>query len=190
MILTHNSVNPNCRCLQLAFLCQGSPHDVLSDIILLSQVEKFADLAGPLGTKAARDGAVGQPWNVLLTWKSACRENQDVAQNLHANGRIGKPVAEGCIEIVRSRLGFPLSNNCNLQACKFKITPNLHLKLGRGIEKLLRPLSHNLPNGSGIYHLEKKGGGFSFPANLHVSYFLLFSVPRIIEDTLSQRCHR
>lgn len=51
----------------LTFFSQGSPHDILPNIILLSQVEELADLAGPLGTKTARDSAVGQPGNVLLT---------------------------------------------------------------------------------------------------------------------------
>lgn len=51
----------------LTFFGQGSPHHVLPDIILLSQIEELANLAGPLGTKTARDSAVGQPGNVLLT---------------------------------------------------------------------------------------------------------------------------
>lgn len=51
----------------LTFFSQGSPHDILPNIILLSQVEELADLAGPLGTKTTRDSAGGQPGNVLLT---------------------------------------------------------------------------------------------------------------------------
>lgn len=51
----------------LTFFSQGSPHNILPNIILLGQVEELTDLAGPLGTKAARDSAVGQPGNVLLT---------------------------------------------------------------------------------------------------------------------------
>lgn len=51
----------------LTFFSQGSPHNILPNIIFFSQIEELADLAGPLGTKTARDGAVGQPGNVLLT---------------------------------------------------------------------------------------------------------------------------
>ncbi len=51
----------------LTFFSQGSPHNVLPNVILLGQVEELADLAGSLGTKTARDGAVGQPGNVVLT---------------------------------------------------------------------------------------------------------------------------
>ena len=35
-------------------------HNVLSDIVLLAQVEQFPDLANPLGSKTARLGGVGQ----------------------------------------------------------------------------------------------------------------------------------
>lgn len=58
----------------LTLFSQGSPHNILPHIILLSQVEELADLAGPLGSKAARDGAVGQTGNVLL----ACDEQENV----------------------------------------------------------------------------------------------------------------
>lgn len=51
---------------RLTFLIQGSPHNILSDIILLGQVEELADLAGPFGAEAAGDSAVGQPRDVLL----------------------------------------------------------------------------------------------------------------------------
>lgn len=53
---------------RLTFLIQGSPHNILSDIILLGQVEELADLAGPFGAEAAGDSAVGQPRDVLLAW--------------------------------------------------------------------------------------------------------------------------
>lgn len=51
----------------LTFFSQGSPHNILPNVILFGQVEELADLACPLGTKTARDSAVGQPWDVLLT---------------------------------------------------------------------------------------------------------------------------
>ena len=50
----------------ITFFSQGSPHNILPDIILLGQVEELADLAGPLGTQAAGDSAVGEAGNVLL----------------------------------------------------------------------------------------------------------------------------
>ena len=35
-------------------------HNILSDIVLLAQVEQFPDLANSLGSKTARLGGVGQ----------------------------------------------------------------------------------------------------------------------------------
>ena len=54
--------------IRLTFFSHRSPHHVLSDVVLLGQVEELADLAGPLGSQAARDGAVGQARDFLLTW--------------------------------------------------------------------------------------------------------------------------
>ena len=51
----------------LTLLSQGSSDHILSDIILLGQVEELADLAGPFGSKTAGHGAVGQAWDLVLT---------------------------------------------------------------------------------------------------------------------------
>lgn len=53
--------------MRLTLFIQGSPHNILPHVIFLGQVEELADLAGPLGTKAARDSGVSQTRNILLT---------------------------------------------------------------------------------------------------------------------------
>merc|ERR1719220_2233681 len=46
---------------------QGSPDDVLADVVVLGQVEELPDLAGSLGSKPPRDGAVGQPGDLSVS---------------------------------------------------------------------------------------------------------------------------
>ena len=65
----HSLTGPFRSSVGLTFFSQGSPHNILPDIILLGQVEELADLAGPLGPQAAGHSAVGQAGDVLLTWE-------------------------------------------------------------------------------------------------------------------------
>jgi len=43
------------------------PDDVLSDVIVLLQVEEFPDLSGTFGAETARDGGVGQAWDFCFS---------------------------------------------------------------------------------------------------------------------------
>jgi len=53
--------------LLLTFLqLQRPSNDVLSDVVVLVEVEQLADLARSLGSEATRDGGVGQAWNLSL----------------------------------------------------------------------------------------------------------------------------
>ena len=47
---------------------ESSLDDILSNIILLAQVEQFPDLGSSLGTKTTGLGIVGKSWNLCLTW--------------------------------------------------------------------------------------------------------------------------
>lgn len=49
------------------FLWEGTPYNVLAHIIILWEVEEFADLACSLGSKTARDSLVCQTWNIHIT---------------------------------------------------------------------------------------------------------------------------
>ena len=48
-------------------LGKGSVDNVLSDIVLLGQVEKLPDLSDPLGSQSARCGGVGESWDLLFS---------------------------------------------------------------------------------------------------------------------------
>jgi len=43
------------------------PHNVLSDVVLLCQVEELSDFGRPLGAKALWEGDIGQPGNIIIT---------------------------------------------------------------------------------------------------------------------------
>jgi hypothetical protein len=45
---------------------ERSSHDVLSDVVLLGQVEELPQLAGSLWTTSTRDESVGQTIDLLL----------------------------------------------------------------------------------------------------------------------------
>ena len=45
------------------YIYKSAPsNDVLSDVVVLVEVEQLADLARSLGSQATRDGGVGQAW--------------------------------------------------------------------------------------------------------------------------------
>jgi len=53
--------------LLLTFLqLQRPSNDVLSDVVVLVEVEQLADLSRSFGSQATRDGGVGQAWNISL----------------------------------------------------------------------------------------------------------------------------
>jgi len=63
------------RCLGLGDLGSGlaflrldlSSNDVLSDIVLLAQVEELSDLAGSLGAQSSGDVLIGKPFDFLIS---------------------------------------------------------------------------------------------------------------------------
>ena len=52
------------------------PDHVLTDVILLGQVEELADLAGPLGPQATGNGLVCQPRDVVVSWCDERKTNK------------------------------------------------------------------------------------------------------------------
>ena len=48
---------------------EWSPHNILTNIIILSQTEELSDLAGPFGTQTSRNGLVGKAWDLTITCK-------------------------------------------------------------------------------------------------------------------------
>jgi len=72
----------------LAVLVDLALDDVLTNIILLAEVEQLADLGGTLGTQAARLDGVGQTGNVLVTLldNDQVQDGQLRRDNAAANG--------------------------------------------------------------------------------------------------------
>ena len=66
---------------------QGTPDDVLTDIIVLGQVEQLPDLAGSLGPESPGDGVVGQPGDlgVSLLDDGQVEDGQVTVDNATAN---------------------------------------------------------------------------------------------------------
>ncbi|MCM8651532.1 hypothetical protein MZO44_15720, partial [Lactiplantibacillus sp. E932] len=68
---------------------ERSPDHILPDIILFGQVEELTDPASSFGSQAARDSAISQPRNVLLTLPDNDQvENAEVGINDAAADRL------------------------------------------------------------------------------------------------------
>lgn len=74
----------------LALLLDLALDHVVADVILLGQVEQLADLAGTLGSEAARAGGVSEALNVIGPLL-------DDRQGKHAEGRVDNAATGGLL---------------------------------------------------------------------------------------------